>query len=1033
MTVQNSQSDAVSALVGDENGPPSTDSTDDTGLLAMVGDLGTVFEPQNSVVGSAPLTPLPPQPPPNPGLGNTSPFVINVTYDQSQSSLPAGFVSAINYVVNYYESIFTSPITVNIDVGYGEIDGQAMEAGALGESESMLGSYSYSTVKSALANVDPSAAATMPSTMPVSGGTMWVATAEAKALGLSPVQPTTSIDGFAGFSSVYPFTYNSNNRAVAGEYDFIGTVEHEFTEIMGRIDTFGESIGNTRAYTPLDMFHYTAPGTHTYTGQTTNYFSVNGGVTNLDNFNSNPGGDLGDWAASAGNDAYLAFSSSGTANTVSQTDITEMNALGYRLAPQTSIAVSGTTTKAVQGGGAVALLSVIPTITDSASTTLSSVTIRIANGSGTAIAGDQLFVNGLQNGSLGNGVTGSWNAGTSTLTLTGAATPAIYDALLGTITYQDTGTDSSSGSHPVRTVTWSASDGTNSFNTTSQVAIDRPPTANSDAASDVAGSTITTTAATGVLSNDTDLDGDSLAVTTFSDVAHGSAAAGQLLAGVYGHLSLGGNGSYSYFADNSSAINAAPTGSHLTDSFTYLEADGNGAVASAILTITLDRAPVVAAANVVLSAGHAPVAASSLFTASDSDGDAITTYGFKDTGSGDFLLNGVAQANNQEIDITSAQLSQLTYQSVTGTMDTLQVRANDGTAWSNWTSFTVSTPLVIASHGPNSLVQVGSDYFLNPVGNSLGAELRYGGAIYTAGQFGAWMPIGMAVTAGGYQVAWKMTGADQYTVWNTDSNGNYVSSAIGVVSGSDVSLEMLEPSFSQDLNGDSTIGAPTTVIEAHGATSLVEIGNTYTLGSSGPTLRYGGATYTAGELGAWAPIGVEATASGYEVAWKMTGADQYTVWNADSSGNYVSSAIGVVSGSDVSLEMLEPSFSQDFNGDSVIGLATTILDGHLGGQTLTAGAGPTALIGGPNDVLNAGAGADTFVFKPNSGSSTINGFAVSTDAVQFDHTVFANVGAVLSQMQQVGSDVVITHDPQNSVTLHDTLATSLTASNFRIL
>ena len=46
--------------------------------------------------------------------------------------------------------------------------------------------------------------------------------------------------------------------------------------------------------------------------------------------------------------------------------------------------------------------------------------------------------------------------------------------------------------------------------------------------------------------------------------------------------------------------------------------------------------------------------------------------------------------------------------------------------------------------------------------------------------------------------------------------------------------------------------------------------------------------YVAGQFGAWAPIGAEQTASGYEVAWKVTGADQYTVWNTDSSGNYLS-------------------------------------------------------------------------------------------------------------------------------------------------
>jgi serralysin len=77
-----------------------------------------------------------------------------------------------------------------------------------------------------------------------------------------------------------------------------------------------------------------------------------------------------------------------------------------------------------------------------------------------------------------------------------------------------------------------------------------------------------------------------------------------------------------------------------------------------------------------------------------------------------------------------------------------------------------------------------------------------------AGQFGAWMPTGAAaITGGGYEVAWKNGSADQYTVWNTDSSGNYSSNAIGVVSGSDYALRSLESSFHQDLNGDGVIGA----------------------------------------------------------------------------------------------------------------------------------------------------------------------------------------------------------------------------------
>ena len=72
----------------------------------------------------------------------------------------------------------------------------------------------------------------------------------------------------------------------------------------------------------------------------------------------------------------------------------------------------------------------------------------------------------------------------------------------------------------------------------------------------------------------------------------------------------------------------------------------------------------------------------------------------------------------------------------------------------------------------------------------------------------------------------RLTGSDEYTVWNTDSNGNYISTLIGCVSGTSVALQSIETSFHQDLNGDGVIGVPpATVIEAYGSTSLTEIGN----------------------------------------------------------------------------------------------------------------------------------------------------------------------------------------------------------------
>ena len=70
-----------------------------------------------------------------------------------------------------------------------------------------------------------------------------------------------------------------------------------------------------------------------------------------------------------------------------------------------------------------------------------------------------------------------------------------------------------------------------------------------------------------------------------------------------------------------------------------------------------------------------------------------------------------------------------------------------------------------------------------------------------------------------------------------------------------------------------------TVIEANGSTQLTEVGDHFFLydgSGSGPSLKYAGADYVAGQFGPWAPIAAEQTANGYEVAWKVTGTDQYS-------------------------------------------------------------------------------------------------------------------------------------------------------------
>jgi serralysin len=240
-----------------------------------------------------------------------------------------------------------------------------------------------------------------------------------------------------------------------------------------------------------------------------------------------------------------------------------------------------------------------------------------------------------------------------------------------------------------------------------------------------------------------------------------------------------------------------------------------------------------------------------------------------------------------------------------------------------------SAPIVIEASGVTTLTQLGGTYYLYANGTTTGPTLKIGGAPVVTGQFGTYALVGAEQTATGYVVAFKDAGSNQFSVWNTDSNGNYLSSVIGIASGTSASLEAAETSFHQDLNGDGVIGVPqvsaasSTTIEAFGSTQLDLVGSNYFLdpvgGGSGPILKINGAAVVTGQFGAYAPVGAEQTATGYVVAFKDAGSNQFSVWSTDSNGNYLSNIVGVVSGSSAALQSLETTFHQDLNGDGSVG------------------------------------------------------------------------------------------------------------------
>jgi Ca2+-binding RTX toxin-like protein/20S proteasome alpha/beta subunit len=235
----------------------------------------------------------------------------------------------------------------------------------------------------------------------------------------------------------------------------------------------------------------------------------------------------------------------------------------------------------------------------------------------------------------------------------------------------------------------------------------------------------------------------------------------------------------------------------------------------------------------------------------------------------------------------------------------------------------------VESFGATKLVHIADTYFVMALDGSGAHQLKAFGAPVVTGEFGAFAPVAAEATASGYQVAWKAAGANQYTVLNADSTGTFVSHAFFVVSGSSYALESIEATFQQDLNGDGTIGLLSTTVESAGATKLVQVANTFSLdpfaGGTGQQLKYMGSAVTAGEFGGWTPIGAEAVSGGYDVAWKMAGADQYLTWTVDGGGNYVTASATVAGGS-YALESLETLLHQDLNGDGTIGVVTTTIE-----------------------------------------------------------------------------------------------------------
>jgi len=260
-----------------------------------------------------------------------SALTFNISYDSSVTNLTnaAEVEAAFATAAQLFQDLYTNNATIKLTV-YAGPTGPFTDGISLGRSQFILFQFPYTSITNALRThrasaADTNSVASLPATDPTGGGTWLVPLAEARVLGLISLGNTNE-DGEVGFATNKSYTFDPNNRTVAGKFDFIGVAEHEISEVLGRC-----TFDLTTAFVPYDLFRFTNNAVRNFDPNATNaYFSVDNGATVLKLFYTNQFmGDIQDWKSSATPDAFDAFTSSGHLSPVSAVDITALDVLGY--------------------------------------------------------------------------------------------------------------------------------------------------------------------------------------------------------------------------------------------------------------------------------------------------------------------------------------------------------------------------------------------------------------------------------------------------------------------------------------------------------------------------------------------------------------------------------------------------------------------------------------------------------------------------------------------------------------------------------
>jgi hypothetical protein len=280
-------------------------------------------------------------------------LVINPTFDSSITSDPnaAKIEGTINRAIQTFENTIANSVTVGITF-------KEMSSG-LGASNWFYYTVPYSAYLAALKShatsaADNSAIASLPAgpNNPVNGNsTIHVQAANAVALGLAQGSTTGIISLNTSICNLDRLSINPN------KYDLVATVAHEIDEVLGFASALNHSTNGgptpTGGVWADDLYRYGGPGVRSFnTGLSTQaFYSINGGTTDLAQFNQSQNGDFSDWFSTAAHTPRVQDAFANPRNTPNLTvELTRLDVLGYTLkgltapvvtAPANQVAVAG--------------------------------------------------------------------------------------------------------------------------------------------------------------------------------------------------------------------------------------------------------------------------------------------------------------------------------------------------------------------------------------------------------------------------------------------------------------------------------------------------------------------------------------------------------------------------------------------------------------------------------------------------------------------------------------------------------------------